>query len=240
MIVSNIAIRATTTASQTRASRARLTRTRICDAAAALFQERGYSATTMEAIARRAGVAVQTVYFAFRTKGLLFLDVMVRMAHGPHVIGAAEKPVPKFVDLVADERDPQRLLALAIEHSIDFTARVAPLWPFVQLAAEGDPEFTARFEQILERRRSGMRAMFAGLETARALRVTVDQAADTFFLLANPELLSLSTTSLRWATPAYKAWLWRVLARQLLREDRLRAAAATGTSFHKLVSRSRT
>jgi TetR/AcrR family transcriptional regulator, regulator of autoinduction and epiphytic fitness len=211
--------------------RARQTRARISDAAAALFKERGYSATTMEAIARRARVAVQTVYFTFRTKGLLFLDVMVRMAHGPEVTGALDKPVPKFVHVLAEEQDAQRLLAMAIEHSVDFTARIAPLWPFVQIAAECDPEFTSRFNQILERRRAGMQGIFRMLEARGALRVSADQAADTFFLLVNPELLSLSATSLQWPTVRYKAWLWHLAVREVLRAGVPRPEAARGTSF---------
>src|SRR5687767_14645859 len=124
----------------TRQEQARATRARICDAAAELFAERGYSATTMEAVAKRAGVAVQTVYFAFRTKGLLFLDVVVRLAHGPAVTGAAEKGPPAFVRAVVGVRDPQTMLARLVDGSVDFDAKFAPLWRYVPLAAEGDAE----------------------------------------------------------------------------------------------------
>ena len=51
-----------------RAARTRATRRRIVDAAAALFVEHGYGVTTLEQIAARAGVAVQTVYFHFGNK----------------------------------------------------------------------------------------------------------------------------------------------------------------------------
>ena len=46
------------------------------DAALAEFTERGYHDTTMAAIAERAGVAVQTVYLGFRTKGGLLEDLV--------------------------------------------------------------------------------------------------------------------------------------------------------------------
>ena len=55
----------------TRRDRARATRLRITRAAYDLFCERGYTATTMAEIAESAGVAVQTVYFAFHTKSEL-------------------------------------------------------------------------------------------------------------------------------------------------------------------------
>ena len=51
-----------------RRDRAKATRRRIAEAALHRFSEQGYAATTMDAIARDAGVAVQTVYFTFHTK----------------------------------------------------------------------------------------------------------------------------------------------------------------------------
>ena len=59
-----------------RRDRARATRLRILTSAQALFIERGYAATTMEDIAAAAGVAVQTVYYTFRTKALLLREVV--------------------------------------------------------------------------------------------------------------------------------------------------------------------
>src|SRR5437763_15977452 len=55
-----------------RREQAAATRREILDAAQRLFERQGYAATTMEAIAAEAGVALKTVYVAFETKsGLL-------------------------------------------------------------------------------------------------------------------------------------------------------------------------
>src|SRR5919112_1777938 len=55
-----------------RQEQAAATRRSILDAAARLFERDGYAATTMEAIAAAAGVALKTVYVVFETKsGLL-------------------------------------------------------------------------------------------------------------------------------------------------------------------------
>src|SRR3954451_19017838 len=55
-----------------RREQAAATRQEILQAAQRLFEEQGYSATTMAAIAAEAGVALKTVYVAFETKsGLL-------------------------------------------------------------------------------------------------------------------------------------------------------------------------
>ena len=55
-----------------RRAQAEATRRDILDAAQRLFEARGYAATTMDAVAAEAGVALKTVYVAFETKaGLL-------------------------------------------------------------------------------------------------------------------------------------------------------------------------
>ena len=71
----------------TRRERAKATRRRIAEAALARFSGQGYAATTMEAIANDAGVAVQTVYFTFHTKAELLIAALTIAGGGP---GAAE------------------------------------------------------------------------------------------------------------------------------------------------------
>jgi AcrR family transcriptional regulator len=67
----------------TRKARAAATRQRIIESAHRLFLEQGYAATTMPAVAAASGVAVQTVYFIFRTKGDLLHAVFERVVLGP-------------------------------------------------------------------------------------------------------------------------------------------------------------
>ena len=62
--------------------RAEQTRARIVEAAYRLFSQHGYEATTMQAVADEAGVAVQTVYFTFHTKGGLVAAIETRAAGG--------------------------------------------------------------------------------------------------------------------------------------------------------------
>jgi AcrR family transcriptional regulator len=50
------------------------TRTTIADAALALFAERGYEATTMRAVAERAGVSTGNAYYYFSSKEELILE----------------------------------------------------------------------------------------------------------------------------------------------------------------------
>ena len=57
--------------SRLRADQAALTRLRILEASGDLFAERGYVATTVDAVAAHAGVATDTVYAIFGTKKAL-------------------------------------------------------------------------------------------------------------------------------------------------------------------------
>ena len=68
-----------------RAERARQTRTRMIGTARELFLAQGWAATTMEQIAQGSGVAVQTVYYTFKTKGHLLAELVNVTAAGNDV-----------------------------------------------------------------------------------------------------------------------------------------------------------
>ncbi len=72
----------------TRKERSKRTRRAIVQAATEEFRASGYHGTTMAAIARRAGVAVQTVYFVFHTKPLLLTATIDQAVMGD------EEPTP--------------------------------------------------------------------------------------------------------------------------------------------------
>jgi len=68
--------------SPVREQRADETRTRIADAARTLFLANGFDGTTVDAIAREAGVAVPTVYAIFRSKRGLVEELLHRARFG--------------------------------------------------------------------------------------------------------------------------------------------------------------
>lgn len=110
-----------------RPQRAARTRARMLNAAYDQFCENGFRATTMDAIAARAGVvAVQTLYFTFHTK-----DQFVQTVHEQTVLGE---------DAIPPQRQPWLLAAAArtdvivAVHDISvgivtILARVAPWCP---------------------------------------------------------------------------------------------------------------
>src|SRR5437899_245384 len=66
------------------------TRAAILEAALALFDQRGYEATTMRAVAERAGVALGNAYYYFESKEHLIQAFYAR-SHDEHL--AAARPI---------------------------------------------------------------------------------------------------------------------------------------------------
>src|SRR3954471_733846 len=113
-----------------RSARARATRRRITDAAAALFVEQGYGMTKLEQIAERAGVAVQTVYFHFGNKRTVLKEAVDIAAVGDdEPVALLERP---WFERVRDEPDPRRVIALWIENSRTIVERVGPIMGVVR------------------------------------------------------------------------------------------------------------
>ena len=86
-----------------REAQARETRRSILDAAAELFVASGYAATTIQAVADQAGVAVQTVYAVFGTKRELLRQLIEST-----ITGDEPEPVTERVTArsLAAEPDP--------------------------------------------------------------------------------------------------------------------------------------
>lgn len=73
------------------------TRTRIAEAAAAEFSDKGYDATSMRGIARRAQVDAALVHHYFETKAVLFAEVVKLPVRPDRIIAAAlDAPFPEL------------------------------------------------------------------------------------------------------------------------------------------------
>src|SRR4029077_13946197 len=156
-----------------RRERALRTRLRVAQAATDLFATSGYSATTMEAVARRAGVAVQTVYFVFHTKPRLLVEAVKIGGGGAE--GASDVMARSWIQEVMGAPDGARRLALAVEHGSLIYQRLGPLWPTI-VAALGEPEVREAWEQIIEGRREGMGRIIELMASRQELRVGLEPA----------------------------------------------------------------
>lgn len=197
-------------------ARTRLARGAVVGAARELFLERGYGATTVEAISERAEVPVATVYRLFASKhGILkaLLDVSivgdsdaVPMADRPQIrsLAAADDPVAQlqgFVAVVCGVND-----------------RVAPIYRILVSAAGTDPDAAAILEGLTQQRQQGQRVIARSLARAGALRPGLRErdAADIIHTLLSPEVYRLTVVDRGWSAERYRAWLSALVVDQLL------------------------
>jgi TetR/AcrR family transcriptional regulator of autoinduction and epiphytic fitness len=200
----------------TRAERTRLTRRRMVESARELFVSQGYAATTMSQVARAAGVAVQTIYYTFGTKGKLLCEVVETTASGERDRGSAGQPPWVAEMLTAD--DPQRVLAIGVEHGTAIYDRVASLWPTVAGAAESDAEVADYWRGVASRRQGAQRAMVARIDELGAIRedLSVDRAGDLVVVLLGHDVYRGLVVDAAWSPDAYRTWVLTTLVGQLL------------------------
>ena len=219
----------------TRAERARQTRRRMLDSARELFISDGYAATTMERIADHAAVAVQTLYYTFRTKGQLLCEVVEVTAAGD--ADAAPVALRAWVQDMLTATSGQRVLALAVEHGADIFVRAAPLWPAVAAAA-ADSHVESYWRGVTTNRRAGQARMIARLGELGVLRhgLDPDRAADLVVVLFGHDVFTSLVTQARWSVPEYKAWLVTTLSQQLLQRPRLAPKTYADLSYSHLMT----
>jgi AcrR family transcriptional regulator len=196
--------------------RAQETRERIARSAAKLFAERGYQGTPMDAIAEDAGVAVQTVYFAFRTKPELLVA-----AFDQAVKGTVDAPPPHEQEwhrlaIAAAEKHPSKAIAHFVDGVMDILRRVAPIQPVMMTSA--DDEVRAAFKDRERWRLEGYRGIIEELARHRQLRsdVDVDRATDLLFAVLSPELHGLLCGVREWTPDEFREWATATLEAQLL------------------------
>jgi AcrR family transcriptional regulator len=204
----------------------------MLDTARDLFVGEGYPATTMERIAAQAGVAVQTLYYTFRTKAQLLCEVMESTAAGE------TEPAPvaqrSWMAEAMTTQSGHRALALSIEHGTDIFERAAPLWPALWAASALDPYVAEYWRHVAANRREGMGRLVTRLADIGALRDDVDQktATDLMFVLFSHDTYRGLVQQAQWTRPAYKAWLFATLTRQLIRPGTIPKGTTSDLSFH--------
>ena len=219
-------VKGKTDAGRRREEQARQRRQRVVDAALRLFLERGYVATTMEAIARAAGVAPATVYQAFGTKPAILaraLDVAVA--------GDAEPAVLLDRDWVREARqepDPRRRLALVVRQAAGVAARTAPVKAVMRDAAATDPAIRELIEEDHRRRYRTHQALVELVIAGAALRPGCDRqrAAATFFALVNSHSYEVLAEHLGWSITVWQEWLAELLDREFFGAGRAAQSGA--------------
>jgi AcrR family transcriptional regulator len=198
-------------------ARTRLARAAVVDAAKTLFLERGYGATTIDAISEAADVPEPTVYRLFSSKlGILKALLDVAIAGDTADVPLADRPAIRDV---FDDPSASRRVAGFASIVAGVNARVGPAYRILVSAAGTDPEAARLLDDLTEQRRTGQRALVRSLGTALRPGLTARIGADIVHAIASPEVYHLLVTERGWTSDRYTPWLANTLTTQLLPED---------------------
>jgi AcrR family transcriptional regulator len=192
-----------------RQRQAAATRSMIVEAAQALFLERGYTGTTIEAIAEQAGVAVSTVYAVFGSKRAI-LRAIRNTWHERTQIREVAYGDPQ--DSSPQERLKQ--LAQATRRQWESGSDVIAIYTG---AAAADPKAAAELNEALEGRRKGLTNFAKSLEPDLRSDLDLAHAAAILHALSLPEVYDDLVYRSGWTPDEYQDWLNQTLKRELLK-----------------------
>ena len=191
-----------------RDERAQVTRRRIADAARGLFRTRGYGATTLQAVADEAGVAVQTVYAVYGSKAGILHELRDTVLRQP----AAEALYEEAMHEAGAERKLE-LFASSIRRRWESGHDVVAIHTH---AAATDPSVRAEAEQALGMRRNGIARFARSLEAALSSGIDPTMAAAILDALTLPEVYAELIDIGGWSADDFEVWLAGCLKTQLL------------------------
>jgi AcrR family transcriptional regulator len=198
-----------------RTAQAKETRRSILDAARELFVASGYAATTIQAIAEQAGVAIQTVYAVFGNKRELLRQLIESTITGDDdSMPITQRPEAQAV---AAEPDARRRAELDAAMSLSITRRVAPIVRVAEEAAASDPELAAMMAAVKAARRKEMVASARIVAGQDGLRVSPGDAAATLYVLYSPQVADMLMGDYGWSPRRYERWLARMLLDAVIR-----------------------
>jgi AcrR family transcriptional regulator len=199
-----------------RKQQASQTRMRILDSAQRLFAERGYAASTIEAIASGAGVAVDTVYATFGSKREVLKSLLdVRVGGDDAPVDLLDRPGPQAVRA---ERNQQRQLTTFARDVSEIIERVRPVDDIIRGAAAVDADVATLRAKAQESRYRSMRKFVSWVAANGPLQagLTEEDAATIVWTLTSPEVHRLLRAVRGWSAERYTAWLGESLSRTLL------------------------
>jgi AcrR family transcriptional regulator len=198
-----------------RAAKSRLTRSRILDAAGELFVRNGYGATSLQDIADRARVAVQTIYYGFGNKQTVLKLVVDRTIAGDdEPVATLDRP---WFRQALETGSAEAHLKEHLEGTRAVLERVAPIMKMVGAAAATDPGIAELWPNERDPRLTVQTAAAESLLAKPGARrdVTVEHAADVLFGLLSPEVYLLFVSERGWTPQQWQAWTHDTLRPQL-------------------------
>jgi AcrR family transcriptional regulator len=197
-------------------ARTRLARRAVVDAARMLFLERGYVATTIEAISEHSDVPSATVYRLFSSKlGILkaLLDTSIAGDDEPLAVQERQDVASLFT-----EPDPHKLLAGFAGVTTAINQRTNDVYRTLMSAAGSDPAAAELLGEIRHQRDQGQGQIARSLARGHALKPGLRErdAADLIHALMSPEVYRLLVGDRGWTPERYQQWLATSLIQQLI------------------------
>ncbi|WP_412541159.1 helix-turn-helix domain-containing protein [Longispora sp. K20-0274] len=202
--------------SEARAASAAATRARIRDAAARLFVEGGYVATTMRQVASAAGVGERTLYDAYPNKAALFTHTLgVAIVGDEQDVRVLDRPE---MTAARQQADPRAAITQLIAYTADLLDRAGDLIMVSVEAAGADPDMRAAADAGAAATHKVHLALTTALHQQGSLRAGLDPtaAADILYALASPHMHQLLRRHRGWPVERYTAWLENAAVRELL------------------------
>lgn len=195
----------------------RATRRAVLDAARELFIAQGYRATTVEQIARRAGVSKPTVFSAVGNKQMLLRAVRdVAIAGDDEPVPVSRRPATERIRAEPDQRRAVESLA---QHLTGVASRYAEINEVLHAAADGGEEdLRALWDTEEDQRMTGARFWVEVLAGKGPLRPDLNDAdaADVMWLLMSPDQYYRLVHRRGWTGQKYQRWLAAAITDLLL------------------------
>lgn len=193
-----------------RDEQASATRQRVLESAGRCFAAKGFTATTLGAIAADAGVSVETVQSHGPKKRLLLAALEAGSAGVDG--GRSILEVPEAQAVLALENPRDGLLGLAA-FAAELNGRIGPLWQAMAAAARSEPDIASAHAGLQERIRADFETIAHALQRRGGLRtdLPLEEVALTLWLLTSPYQHEQLVVQAGWTAERYLAWLQRVL-----------------------------
>ncbi len=187
-----------------------LTRHTILSAARELFAERGYAATPIRMLARRAGVSPQTIYTTYGSKAGVLAGLPDLVDH--------EAGVVDLFEARHRTREPSQLIGLLASISRRIRDRCGDVLKVLRSGAAVDADVSATMAEALRRQRLGVEAIIEQVhaEGALAPHLTAARAADIAFALMSYDVCDALVDQAGWSFDEYEQWLGATLGALLL------------------------
>lgn len=203
--------------SELRSAQARETRRLIVAAGSRLFTQKGFGATTIDAVAAEAGVSRKTVFTAVGGKvETLKLAIDWAIAGDDEPVALQERP--EFARLLGVEH-ADVLLERWASVLVDIDVRVAALWQALDIAAEVDPQARELHLQLSGQRLESARTIVNRLVELGALHqgLSPHEAIDIAWLGSDPVLYHRLVCQRGWPAHRFESWLAHYLVSELIR-----------------------